>query len=154
MQLSNASVPTTGHVGRFVGSPEDRDVSFVDLLDAYRASAGLARASDVASMLRRGNDRGIVTVARWVAAGQVVHFKWNGEYWLPLFQFTRPCMAPLPQLQRVISVLAPVLDAWDTAVWFTRPNDWLGGARPVDLAARQAVQVERAAHADRIAFGN
>lgn len=130
----------------------DADAGFVDMLDAYRPTGGVARAVDVAGSLRQGRDQGLAVVARWIAAGHVVHFQWSGDYWLPQFQFIRPGMSLRPGLTRVLAQLAPVLDAWDVAQWFVHPSPWLAGELPVALMATQARHVEQAARADRFAL--
>lgn len=131
---------------------EQRDAEFIQLLDAFRASGGLARGIDVAGLLRQGHERGAAMVSRWIAGGDVLHFRWHEDDWLPMFQFVRPGMAPQSALRRVLAELDSVLDDWDLARWFARPNPWLGGALPADLLATRAVQVEQAARADRFAF--
>lgn len=128
------------------------DAAFVDMLDAYRPTGGLARADDLVGLLRSRHKDGLATVARWIAAGQVVHCQWGGDYWLPMFQFSNPVLQPRPGLARVLAELSPALDAWDVALWFSRPNPWLGDALPSAVFATQAVQVEQAARADRFAF--
>jgi hypothetical protein len=131
--------------------PDDVDAGFVQMLDAYRAGGGIARADDVVSRLHRRGLDGVGTLARWIANGQVLHFQWNEEYWLPLFQFGEPAFMPRAALQRVLAQLAPALDAWDMARWFAHPNPWLGGAAPASLLATAPLQVEQAARADRFA---
>lgn len=130
----------------------DHDETFVEMLAAYRATGGVARAVDIAGSLRHGRDQGLPVIARWIAAGHVVHFQWSGDYWLPVFQFVRPGMSLRPGLTRVLAQLSPVLDAWDVAQWFVHPSPWLGGQRPVSLIATQARHVEEAARADRFAL--
>lgn len=131
-------------------APHDAD--FVVMLDGYRATGGIARAADIASSLRHRKESGAATVARWIAAGNVIYFQWNDDYWLPSFQFVRPGMSVRPGLTRVLRELSPVLDAWDLARWFVHPSPWLGGELPVSLITTQGSQVEQAAHADRLAI--
>lgn len=129
-----------------------RDAEFIQLLDAFRASGGLARGTDLPGLLRHGPGRGAAQVSRWIADGEVLRFRWHAHDWLPMFQFARPGLAPRQAMRRVLAELACVLDEWDLARWFARPNPWLGGALPADLLATRAVQVELAARADRFAF--
>lgn len=134
------------------GDSPAHDADFVNMLDGYRATGGIARAVDIAGSLRHGQDRGLTAVARWIAAGHVVYFQWNGDYWLPVFQFERPGMSLRPGLARVLEELSPVLDPWDLARWFVHPSPWLGGELPVSLMTTRARHVEQAARADRFAL--
>jgi hypothetical protein len=45
--------------------------------------------------------------------------------------------------------LTDVLDNWTLAWWFTEPNAWLKGRRPVDMVDGQFSEVLGAARADR-----
>ena len=49
----------------------------------------------------------------------------------------------------VVHELTDVLDNWMLAQWFTKPNDWLKGGRPVDLVSISFSKVLGAARADR-----
>jgi hypothetical protein len=152
MQLSSVDFPAERIAPAGFRRDPEVDACFVNMLDAYRPTGGMARAEDVVGMLRARNKDGLATVARWIAAAQVVNCEWNGEYWLPLFQFVAPGMRPHPGLQRVLAELSPVLDPWDITLWFARPNPWLGEVLPAAALATRCAQVEQAARADRFAF--
>ncbi|MDM0015929.1 hypothetical protein QTH87_26045 [Variovorax sp. J22P168] len=140
--------------GPVVRRPRCNDTAFVDLLAAYRDSGGLARSSDLPFLLRGDARRHTRTIAALVDGGQVVHLEWGDACWLPLFQFCRPGLKTLPELPRVMGALAPALDSWGMALWFSRPSAWLAGARPADLAATNGVRVVQAAMADGLAFAS
>ena len=56
------------------------DQAFLALLAAYRASGGLARADEAATLLeRRGLDGG--QLARWRTGRRVVAFDWQSHFW-------------------------------------------------------------------------
>ena len=126
-----------------------RDVVFVSLLDAYRPSGGIARAEDLALRWRDRDPGSAWLLARWIARGDALHFAWEHEHWLPLFQFYASSPLLREGMAPVLDELKAVLDPWELARWFATPNAWLRERRPADLMARQWEQVREAARADR-----
>ena len=125
-----------------------RDAQFVGLLNAYRPSGGLARAGDVwASIQRHGVSMN--TLARWMAGRELLHFEWQGESWLPLFQFNGSAAQPRAAVGQVLAELADAMPAWRLAQWFVQPNSALAGCCPADVLAADAPAVVQAARADR-----
>lgn len=149
-------IAMSGLVERLVaqaqGASACDDSEFVELLAAYRASGGIARASELVAAHQDDAPRRQALVDVLVTSGHVVHFGWAGQCWLPVFQFNRPGLKLRPALPRVIDALSPALDAWGVALWFARPNPWLADARPADRMALHGVCVEQAAIADGCAF--
>lgn len=125
------------------------DTAFVALLDAYRASGGLAPAEEllVSSRARSGPD--VSMLARWIVARQVISFGWQARTWLPLFQFNSVDMAPRRELAPVLAELSAVYDECELTTWFVTPNASLDGRSPVQVFATSAAEVERAARIDR-----
>jgi len=131
-------------------APPDPDSDLVLLLDGYRPSGGLARADEMASVLKPFQPEEFRTIARWIAAKDVVCVYWGSHYWLPLFQFDRTHGAPRTELRNVLAQLRP-FDAWEIAIWFATPSPWLAGELPANLLAFRALEVEEAARATRFA---
>ena len=130
------------------GSATGRDAQFVELLNGYRRSGGLARAGDVClSMRPLGVD--MTMLARWIAARELLHFEWQGAHWLPLFQFGGSAALPRPAVAQVLAELADVMAAWELAQWFAEPNSALAGCCPADRLHADAPAVLQAARADR-----
>lgn len=135
-------------------TPLGSDCDFMALLQGYRRSGGLARASDVVDLLDPGTGTGLARLARWVVERRVIHFEWQAQTWLPWFQFGGPDHTPDPALGAVLSVLArAVLPAatqgdWARAVWFARPHERLADRAPLDVIGVNAGAVLRAAGAD------
>jgi hypothetical protein len=125
------------------------DHQFVAMLNSYRGSGGLARATDVVSMFayRRGPD--VATLARWIVERAVISFEWESKTWLPLFQFNRSEMKPRRELRPLFAELTPVYDAWELANWFSRPNPGLADRSPVQTIAYDLTAVLHAARAVR-----
>jgi hypothetical protein len=82
-----------------------------------------------------------------------LHVHWQGETFLPMFQFDRD-LSIRSAVSRVIDELIAPFDDWELALWFSQPNLWLGGATPVALVLSDENGVLGAARADRfIALG-
>jgi hypothetical protein len=126
------------------GGLDSRDVAFVEMLRAFRSSGGLARAQDIQDRDRCGG-----VVVPFVCGETPISFEWNGQLWLPWFQFVPNGFKVRPEPARVIRELATVFDGWDMANWFAQPNLWLANARPVHLLDRSLSDVIGAARADR-----
>lgn len=130
----------------------DDNQNFAFLRDVFRPTGGLARAHELAGMLRHPHPDGLRVLARWIAAREVVYVQCGGDYWLPLFQFDGVGeLAPRACVRRVLAQLGPVFDPWDIALWFARPNPWLGGEVPSRKLDDLPMRVEQAARADRFA---
>lgn len=126
-----------------------RDAQFVELLNGYRHSGGLARSVDVGALLRQRGSADVATMARWIVGRQVVSFEWQAETWLPLFQLGELDMQPHAAVGLTIVELGAVMPPWQLAQWFARPNSALAGRRPADVLAADAPAVVQAARGDR-----
>jgi len=127
----------------------DPDRQFVEMLDAYRGSGGVARAEEVLNQFRRRDGLDTSMLARWIVDRDVICFDWQSQPWLPIFQFDRLHLSPNASLRPILLELTCVLTQWETAVWFARPNQWLGNRSPVDAWQRDLSAVVDAARADR-----
>ncbi len=127
------------------------DMQFIALLDGFRPSGGLVRAQEVLELFLRRGGPDLATLARWMARCEVLCLEWNGQSWLPMFQFDRVAMVPRPQLEPVLAELNPVFSPWALAAWCAQPNPWLDGERPADVLVSHAPEVLNAARADRFA---
>lgn len=133
---------------RAVTAQDQMDCLFMDMLDAYRCSGGLARAQEIFTIYKSQNGADVATLARWIVKREVISFDWQSKVWLPLFQFNRVRMAPHAGLQPVLAILNPVFTPWETALWFTHPNPWLDGCTPANSLETGAQSVLHAANAD------
>jgi len=129
--------------------PVETDARAHAVLGAFERSGGMASANEVTVMLRRRTSQPISTLARWIAERQVVHFAWQGEYLLPMFQFERADMGPRADVATVLRELGPTFEDWDLAAWFALPNSWLADEAPIDVLDRDLEAVRQAARADR-----
>lgn len=90
-----------------------------------------------------------MTLARMLSAGEVFGLRWRGSIWIPMFQFDLTDLSSKSVVQTVRMALGRSFDDWELASWFTSPNLWLQGRRPVDLLDSDSPSVLEAARADR-----
>lgn len=130
-----------------------RDQQFLSLLQSFRPSGGVSRAQGVTDLLFTRCGQNVGTLARWIVKSEVVHFDWQHDTWLPMFQFDLTTMTPHPSVAGVLKELAGVFDPWETAQWFASPCLALSGRTPANAvagaAASDAQVVLQAARYDR-----
>lgn len=122
---------------------------FNEMEGAFQASGGIASSDEVTHLLRRHTDQPISMLARWIVAGDVLSIDWQARMMIPLFQFDPYTMAPRPAATQVIRALGSVMSDWDVALWFARPNAWLGDVTPVEALNHDHRAVLDAARADQ-----
>ncbi len=108
---------------------------FIALLEAFRETGGTALSKVVSRLLEQHQVGYAVSLDRLIATGQVFGFKWRGSLWLPMFQFDPDDLSLNFSAQRVCTELSSLPSGWAVAWWFARPNERLGGRRPVDMLA-------------------
>jgi hypothetical protein len=128
--------------------PTTRDEHFLDMLGAFRLSGGLARGHEMASLLARRSGDNIGMLARWMVNGEVVHFDWQHETWIPLFQFGGSTMAIRSGVGAVLDEFRDVLNPWEIGQWFACPCASLDGQKPADAMALNPDGVLHAARCD------
>ena len=126
------------------------DHQFVAMLDAYRDSGGLARAQEVAALLKRRCGGDLATLASWILNQKAICFEWEAKIWLPLFQFKRLEMKLQPGLSQVLAQLRPAYDNWGLANWFAKRNAWLGDRTPAIMLSLDRSAVLNAARAEHL----
>ena len=128
-----------------------RDVHFLELLAAYRASGGLATGHEIA--VRRPLT-GPSELARAIASRELISLDWSGQRWLPVFQFERGDLAVWKPVRVLVDELSVVLDDWEIAGWFVEPHPWLSCATPLQIMGSDFARVHDAARALRFACRN
>jgi hypothetical protein len=90
---------------------------------------------------------------RWKGEGRIFAVEAGGETLFPAFQFREQDSQPRPEIAKVLTALgASKSSGWQTALWFTGRNGWLGGKRPVDLLKSDPEAVVEAALREGEAF--
>ena len=123
---------------------------FDAIISAYRLSGGMTTADDLELMLEEKRKGHFVSVAQQIVSRDIFSFEWQSQFWVPMFQFHPQDMTVRQEVIRVVHELTAVLDNWTLAVWFTEPNSWLRGRRPVDMIDNRFSDVLHAARADRL----
>ncbi len=125
------------------------DTEFVQMLDGFRASGGLARFQEVAERCEHRGGPDIATLSACLARKEIICFEWQSQLWMPLFQFNPLHMTIRPQIQPVVAELSCIYGPWDLAFWFSQPNPWLTDRAPADALLSDLPMVLQAARADR-----
>ena len=129
------------------------DVLFAELLNAYRRSGGLARGSEVA--MRAANRRldGMAWLEDCLQRRMLISLDWHSGLWLPLFQFDRSDMSLREDVRGPCSELSGVMDGWELALWFVRPQCLLHHCSPLDVLDTQPELVLDAARREHFLQG-
>jgi hypothetical protein len=88
-------------------------------------------SKDLADAAGHGSKNKSMTASRWKAKGKVFSLKQGGVEYFPAFQFADG--QPAETVGKVLDVLSEKKSGWQLAFWFTSPNGWLDGKRPVDV---------------------
>ena len=120
-----------------------------EMIGIYSASGGTTTANNLALLLEERNKGNFVSVVQHIAMRDIVSYEWRSHCWIPLFQFDIRNMGIKQEVRRVSQVLFPVFDNAMLAMWFTEPNAWLKGRRPVDWIDSHFSDVLYAARAHR-----
>lgn len=125
------------------------DARFVDLLNAYRRSGGLARAAEASRMVVLAHGAHGVHPPPCVSRRSWIAFEWQAQTWLPRFQLLPAGPLPAPAIAAVLDEIHPVFDEWEIAQWFVRRNASLDGRTPVEALGEDPRAVLHAARCDR-----
>ena len=151
---SYPAVPDGLDAGSVLAQEMFKNRQFIELLNAFRLSGGLARAAEVAARFQMHGVHEASPLAGWINNREVVSFEWQSRLWLPLFQFNPVGLTLRTGLRGVLAELRGVYDDWELATWFAQANPWLADRTPADMLAVAAPQVLNAARAERfIEFG-
>jgi hypothetical protein len=147
---SAASIERLAIDGRPVDAHE-KDLEYLALASGYRAFGGMAPSAEIAA--RRPLD-GISLLARSIVARQVISCKWQGDHWLPRFQFEGSDLMVANETGILIAELTAALDDWELAQWFIAPNARLHHRSPLQTMRENFDRVHDAARILRFAYSN
>ena len=106
---------------------------FIALLEAFRATGGLAPGEIVSRLLEERQAGDAVSLAKLIHAGQALGFEWRASLWLPMFQFDADSLMLKPGPQRVRRELPSSWSGRTLVFWFAAANARLDGRSPVDM---------------------
>jgi hypothetical protein len=113
--------------------------------DALFREFGALTSTDIGELAGTKATNRAALAHRWKADGRIFSVPHQSGNVFPGFQFSGEGQ-PLPAIADVIEILGDRFAAWELALWFTTPNGWLGGRRPVDLLERDPDRVSAAAN--------
>ena len=125
------------------------DVLFIQLLDAYRPSGGMARRSEVALYMGRRRQDSVVRLEHCLQHRLLVAIDWHSQTWLPMFQFVSSDGSLREEVSRPCAELSSVMDDWELASWFVQPQCALQHRPPLQLLNTQPGLVLDAARQER-----
>ena len=125
------------------------DSQFIQMLNGYRASGGLAKIQELASLQSSGVVVDIQSLSSRIARRELICFEWQALAWLPLFQFDLATLTPHKGLRPIVLELSCICDPWELARWFVQPNPWLAERLPADALHGDCDAVFDAARAHR-----
>lgn len=88
-------------------------------------------SKDLAEVAGHGSKNKSMTASRWKMKGKVFSIRHGGVEYFPAFQFEEG--QPIETVARVLALLGEKKSGWQLAFWFTSPNGWLAGKRPVEI---------------------
>jgi len=108
------------------------DLANAEMRKAFLNEFPVIDAAAVHDRAGHGGTNKAQTAASWKKAGRILGLNLHGRMVFPTFQFDADGQ-PLPLLQKVLRALPADRSAWQRAFWLVAPNDFLDGARPLDL---------------------
>jgi hypothetical protein len=118
---------------------------------AFLAEYGTLTSKQVAELVGSRATNRAALANRWKAQGRIFGIEAGGRSLFPAFQFAQDGKAR-PVIAEVLAVFGPKAAGWQTALWFTGANGWLGAKRPVDLLESAPESVAAAARREAAAF--
>ena len=146
--------PFVGHGGLSFGleshsRPEIAEMpgssAFIALLEAFRATGGVAPAHVLECLLGERTVSGVMSLPALIFAGEIFGFPWRGRLWMPMFQFAPDDLTVRPGPRRVRQMLPSSWTEWALASWFAAPNHLLDDQRPADVLESNLVATMGAA---------
>jgi hypothetical protein len=126
-----------------------RNKQFIELLNAFRCSGGLARMPEVAARFQLYGEREVSPLVGWIKRREVICIEWQSMRWMPLFQFNPVGLTVRAGLSGVLAELIGVYDDRELASWFAKPNPWLEDCAPADMMTVATPRVLNAGRAER-----
>ena len=90
--------------------------------------------------------RNVAAIAsRWAREGKIFSVRFEGKTWFPRFQFQDG--SPIPAVAAVIKAFPKHATGWDLAFFFTNPNSYLAGRKPIEILRSDPERVTSLAQA-------
>jgi hypothetical protein len=119
---------------------------------AFLVEFGTLTSGEVAELAGSSAANRAALANRWKAEGRIFAVETGGQTLFPAFQFSDDDGQPRPVIAEILAALQPKLSGWQTALWFTGRNGWLGAKRPVDVLTSDPNAAAEAARQEAEAF--
>jgi CheY-like chemotaxis protein len=119
---------------------------------AFLAEFGTLTSREVAEFAGSRAQNRAALANRWKTEGKIFAVESGGQTLFPAFQFSDDDGQPRPVIAEILAVLQPRYSDWQTALWFTGRNGWLGARRPVDVLQSEPDAAVAAARQEAEAF--
>ena len=123
-----------------------------DARRAFLAEFGTLTSREVAEFAGSRAQNRAALANRWKAEGKIFAVESGGQTLFPAFQFSDDDGQPRPVIADILAVLESRYSDWQTALWFTGRNGWLGARRPVDVLQSTPEAAVEAARQETEAF--
>jgi CheY-like chemotaxis protein len=123
-----------------------------DARRVFLAEFGTLTSREVAEFAGSRAQNRAALANRWKAEGKIFAVESGGQTLFPAFQFSDDDGQPRPVIAEILAVLQPRYSDWQTALWFTGRNGWLGAKRPVDVLQSAPDAAVEAARQETEAF--
>jgi hypothetical protein len=125
--------------------PKPSSRGFIAMLEAYRATGGLAPGNFLKQSLQEHQRGDLARLARLIVDRRIFVLDWRGDSWIPMFQFDVHDLSCKAAPALVRAELTGLFSGWAVAAWFAQPNALLEGRRPVNLMESDLAPVLHAA---------
>ncbi len=125
--------------------PKPSSQGFIAMLEAYRATGGLAPGNFLCQSLQANQRGDLGHLARLIVDRRIFVLDWRGDSWVPMFQFDDHDLSCKPGPALVRAELEGLASGWAVGAWFAEPNALLEGRRPVNLVESDLPHVLHAA---------
>lgn len=149
VQVKNVEVEEAAAPGQeSVASDEKLSPDTVEWRRNFIAEVPCLTAAQVAEQSTSKASNKSALASRWQEEGKIFSVKFESRNWFPKFQFHGG--SPVPVIAKVIKTLPEHIAGWDLAFFFSNPNPYIGGRRPLELVRSNPDRVlslaERFAH--------
>ncbi|HZF08808.1 MAG TPA: hypothetical protein VFE33_08475 [Thermoanaerobaculia bacterium] len=100
---------------------------------AFLDEFGTLTSKEVAELAGSRATNRAALANRWKVEGRIFAVETGGQTLFPAFQFSEDDGQPRPIIAKILAALGHQYSGWQTALWFSGRNGWLGAQRPVDL---------------------
>jgi len=138
-------VVSTGDTGKIVDEEQHLDKESLAWRKAFVSRYECLTAETVADESGNTAKNRSAIASRWAVEKKIFSIRYENKTLYPKFQFRDG--SPIPAITRVLELFPDHFTGWDVAFFFTSPNSYLDGRKPVDLLKSDPEKVVSLVHA-------